>query len=50
MYDGIVLDAFSDKTYDFRITKRPKQSSGGNMVQAIQNIAFSATKKWGIQD
>ena len=40
------MNAFSDNTYYHRITKRSPQSSEGNMVQAIKNIAFSAIQKW----
>ena len=39
-------DAFETDTYYDRITTRPRQSSEGNMVQAIKNVAFSAVKKW----
>lgn len=39
-------DAFSDDAYYLRITKRPPESSEGNMVQTIKNIAFSAAQKW----
>ena len=38
--------AFSDGTYYERITARPKESSEGNMVLALRNIAFSAAKEW----
>lgn len=38
--------AFGDGTFYDRLTKRPKESSEGNMVLAIKNIAFSAIKKW----
>ena len=40
-YDALLAD-----DYYFRITKRPKESSEGNMVQGIKNIAFSAAQKW----
>lgn len=40
------LDAFSDDAYYHRITKRPIQSSEGNMAQTMQNIALSAIQKW----
>ena len=39
-------DAFETDTYYDRITTRPRQSSEGNMVQAIKNVAFAAIKKW----
>lgn len=40
------LDAFSTDNYFHRITKRPKESSEGNMVLSIKNIAFSSIQKW----
>lgn len=42
-------DAFSDDAYYRRITKRPEESSEGNMVQSIKNIAFSAIQKWSVR-
>lgn len=39
-------DAFSDDAYYLRITKRPAETSEGNMVQTIKRIAFSAIQKW----
>lgn len=39
--------AFSDEGYYNRITQKPKKSSEGNMVLAMEKIALSATKKWG---
>ena len=39
-------DAFCSDDYYDRITTRPRQSSEGNMVQAIKNVAFSAANKW----
>lgn len=38
--------AFLDDTYYGRITKRPRESSEGNMVQTIKHIAFFAAEKW----
>lgn len=38
--------AFSDGTYYSRITKRPAESSEGNMTLAIRSIALSACRKW----
>jgi len=39
-------DAFEDDDYYYRITKRPKLSSEGNMVQALKNVAYSAAQCW----
>jgi len=39
-------DAFADDAYYDRITKRPKLSSEGNMVQALKNVAYSAVHRW----
>jgi len=39
-------DAFSDGCYYYRMTKRPKDSSEGNMVMAIKDIAFSSVENW----
>ncbi len=38
--------AFSTDDYFGRITKRPRNSSEGNMAQTIKTVAFSAIKKW----
>ncbi len=38
--------AFSSDDYYDRITKRPKQSSEGNMVLAIKEVALSSAKRW----
>lgn len=38
--------AFSGLTYYNRITTRPVESSEGNMVLSLRNIAFSATEQW----
>lgn len=40
------LDAFSSDAYYGRITARPKNSSEGNMTQALKNVAFSAMEEW----
>lgn len=44
------LDAFSDDAYYHRITKRPKESSEGNMARTIKDVAFSATQKWSAKE
>lgn len=44
------VDAFSSDGYYWRITARPTQSSEGNMVQTIKNIAFSAIAKWSAKE
>ena len=38
--------AFATEDYYHRITTRPKQSSEGNMVLAIQTIAQKAAERW----
>ncbi len=39
-------DAFADDAYYGRITKRPRQSSEGNMVETMKRIAFAAAQRW----
>ena len=39
-------DAFTTDDFYDRITKRPTQSSEGNMTLAIRTVAFSAAEKW----
>jgi len=41
---------FATDDYYHRITKRPKESSEGNMVQAIKNIALSASRRWDVPE
>ncbi len=41
--------AFTTDDYYGRITKRPTQSSEGNMTLAIRTVAFSAIAKWNNQ-
>lgn len=40
------VKAFSSDEYYWRITKRPEQSSEGNIARTVKNIAFAATQKW----
>lgn len=40
------LEAFSSDAYYGRITSRPKNSSEGNMTQALKNVALSAMEEW----
>ena len=42
-------DAFSDGDYYYRITKRPKDSSEGNMVISLKEIAFSSVGNWNLK-
>ena len=44
--DGFV-GAFADGSYYPRITQRPVESSEGNMVCALKQVAYSAMEKWG---
>lgn len=39
-------EAFHDGSYYYRITNRPKQSSEGNMILNMQNIAEKYSKRW----
>ena len=39
-------DAFTTDDFYDRITKRPTQSSEGNMTLAIRTVAFSAAERW----
>ncbi len=38
--------AFQDDSFYFRITSRPKQSSEGNMILNMKNVAESYIKQW----
>ena len=40
------ISAFASDDYYQRITKKPKQSSEGNMALTIKNVAFSAIQQW----
>ena len=42
-------DAFSTDAYYYRITRRPRQSSEGNMALTVKNIAFTAWEKWNAE-
>ena len=42
-------NAFADEGFYNRITQKPKKSSEGNMVLAMEQIALSAAEQWGFR-
>ena len=43
------VTAFASDSYYHRITKRPAQSSEGNMTRALKTVAYSAMERWNDQ-